>query len=113
MLYFSKNIGIILIHLLVCIAGYNYNYNKLPNFNPTHLDKSNLERLEKMFYLKNSRYNPMRNRIYVKYLNNETNINETNEEEIEKNITKVLENINNEFMKSYEEQVEKISFSFS
>ena len=55
-----------------------------------------------MFYLKNSRYNPMRNRIYVKYLNNETNINETNEEEIEKNITKVLENINKEFMKSYE-----------
>ena len=107
MFYFSKNIGIILIHLFVCIAGYNYNYNKLPNFNPTHLDKSNLERLEKMFYLKNSRYNPMRNRIYVKYLNNETNINETNEEEIEKNITKVLENINKEFMKSYEEQVER------
>ena len=44
------------------------------SFNYNHLDKENIERLERMFYLKNSRYNPMRNRIYMKYLKNETEV---------------------------------------
>ena len=51
-------------------------YNRITkmSFNYNHLDKENIERLERMFYLKNSRYNPMRNRIYMKYLKNETEV---------------------------------------
>lgn len=86
----------------LCSICTSYNMKKM-NFNPTHLDNVNLEKLERMFYLKNSRYNPMRNRIYMKYLKNET----SNEELSERNITKVLENINNEFIKLYEKQTEE------
>ena len=90
----------------------SYNFPKLPklNFDPTHLDNGNLERLELMFYLKNSRYNPMRNRIYTKYLKNETTseeLGQVNEENLETNITKVLENINNEFIKAYKHQIDE------
>jgi cell division protease FtsH len=70
-------------------------------FNPSHLDKTNLERLEKMFYLKNTRYHPMRNRILFKY-----NVKMVNETQQNVNITRVLEDINNEFIKSYKEQIE-------
>ena len=92
--------------------SHSYNLPKLPkvNFDPTHLDNGNLERLERMFYLKNSRYNPMRNRIYTKYLKNETTseeLGQINEENLETNITKVLENINNEFIKAYKDQIDE------
>ncbi len=93
-------------------SGASYNHNRIPkfSFDPTHLDNGNLEKLERMFYLKNSRYNPMRNRIYMKYLKNETTseeISTRNEEFSETNITKVLENINNEFIKAYKEQIDE------
>ncbi len=92
--------------------SHSYNLPKLPkvSFDPTHLDNGNLERLERMFYLKNSRYNPMRNRIYTKYLKNETTseeLGQINEENLETNITKVLENINNEFIKAYKHQIDE------
>ena len=92
--------------------SHSYNLPKLPkvSFDPTHLDNGNLERLERMFYLKNSRYNPMRNRIYTKYLKNETTseeLGQVNEENLETNITKVLENINNEFIKAYKHQIDE------
>ena len=82
--------------LNVCLSlGY-----KIPkmggHLNLNHLDKENLERLERMFYLKNSRYNPMRNRIFYKYkITNETE----NASPQELNITNVLERINDEFIK--------------
>ena len=86
-------------------------YNRIPKmmFDPNHIDKKKIEKLERIFYLKNSRYNPyMRNRIYAKHLNNETTSEEIsiiNKEVSEVNITKVLENINNEFIKSYKQQI--------
>lgn len=49
-----------------------------------HLDKKTLEKLEKLFYLKNSRYSPYKN----KYTNRPF-----------MNVTELLENINNEFMR--------------
>lgn len=78
---------------------------KMPrmNFNPNHLDKENLEKLERMFYLKNSRYNPMRNRIYSKYLKNETL--SANSDSI--NMTNVLEVLNEQFIRSYKESIEE------
>ena len=104
-------------YFLVCFFSMfafsqSYNFPNLPkvSFDPTHLDNGNLERLERMFYLKNSRYNPMRNRIYTKYLKNETTseeLGQINEENLETNITKVLENINNEFIKAYKDQIDE------
>ena len=45
------------------VYSYNYNYQKF-NFEYNHLDPKNIERIEKMFYLKNSRYSPFRNFLY-------------------------------------------------
>lgn len=58
----------------------------IKNLEFSHLDKKNIERLEKMFYLKNNRYNPFFNQykitIYRNSLNNtENNPNENDEEE--------------------------------
>ena len=88
--------------LLMITSITSYNRLTKMNFNYNHLDKENIEKLERMFYLKNSRYNPMRNRIYMKYLKNET---ETYKNEAV-NITSVLENINDQFIKSYKETIE-------
>lgn len=49
-----------------------------------HLNVKNLERLEKLFYLKNSRYSPYKNKY-------------TNPSGV--NVTEILEHINNEFMR--------------
>ena len=91
---------IVFVFFLVQTTSY-----KMPrmNFNPNHLDKENLEKLERMFYLKNSRYNPMRNRIYSKYLKNETL--SVNSEGV--NMTKVLEVLNDEFIRSYKQSIEE------
>ena len=88
-----------ILSFILCV--FSYKYPKV-NLNLNHMDKQNLEKLERMFYLKNSRYNPMRNRIYMKYLKNET---ETYKNEAV-NITSVLENINDQFIKSYKETIE-------
>ena len=96
---------VLLLHFPMTINAYNFpKPNKQPNinFDVNHLDKDNLEKLERMFYLKNSRYNPMRNRIYYKYkITNETEQGSPHEV----NITNVLERINDEFMKNYREQM--------
>jgi len=53
-------------------------------YEKNHLDKKNVEKLEKLFYLKNRQYSPYKN----KYTNRPF-----------MNVTEVLENINNEFMR--------------
>jgi len=58
----------------------------IKNLEFSHLDKRNIERLEKMFYLKNNRYNPFFNQykitIYRNSLNKtENNVNENDLEE--------------------------------
>lgn len=82
-----------------------HGFRPQPNPNSfNHLDNTNLERLEKMFYLKNSRYHPMRNRIVQKF-----NFNSTSTPRVrrgEHNITNVLERINDEFIRQYKEQIE-------
>ena len=96
---------VLLFHFPMTITAYNFpKPHKQPNinFDVNHLDRDNLEKLERMFYLKNSRYNPMRNRIYYKYkITNETE--QASPHEV--NITNVLERINDEFMKNYREQM--------
>jgi cell division protease FtsH len=64
------------------------------------LDKKNLEKLEKMFYIKNRRYSPHRSIIDMKH-------NLTDNADNKYNITQLLDSVNNEFMKSYEEELKK------
>ena len=63
------------------------NFRRLDDLN--HLDKKNLQNLEKLFYLQNSRYSPYKN----KYTNRNF-----------MNVTEILENINDEFMRNLEKQ---------
>jgi cell division protease FtsH len=90
---------------LLCSAtvsnGFSFTRNTKFNFNPNHLDSHNidkLEKLEKMFYLKNRRYSPFQNKY-------NTNITEPGQRQ---NITKIFENINNEFIKILEQQQEDV-----
>lgn len=96
---------VLLFHFPMTITAYNFpkpHKQQNINFDVNHLDRDNLEKLERMFYLKNSRYNPMRNRIYYKYkITNETE--QASPHEV--NITNVLQRINDEFMKNYREQM--------
>lgn len=90
-----------ILSFILCV--FSYKYPKV-NLNLNHMDKQNLEKLERMFYLKNSRYNPMRNRIFYKYrITNDTE----NLSPQEINVTNILERINDEFIKNYKEQIEE------
>ena len=88
----------ILLSYLLMVNGFSYNL-MFTNFDQRHLDKNNLEKLERMFYLKNSRYNPMKNQIYERWINGTNG-------DAEINITSILEKINNEFINSYKEEEE-------
>ena len=89
--------------LIPTILSYNINFPKynFENYKESynHLDKKNIENLEKMFYLKNNRYSPFRKIIYMKYNNNNTSG--------PINVTEVLQNLNDQFMKNYNENIEK------
>lgn len=84
--------------ILLWLCGVTINdafTGKIPSFpkkSYSHLDKNNLEKLEKLFYLKNSRYSPYKN----KYTNRPF-----------MNVTELLENINNEFVRQFEDQTLK------
>ena len=89
------NIKYFLLFLIPSLVNsFKYSYQR---FNPeyNHLDKQNIERLEKMFYIKNNRYSPYKNILYYKQFNN-TNNNILN-------ITELLENLNDEFLKNLDE----------
>lgn len=88
----------ILLSYLLMVNGFSYNL-MFTNFDQRHLDKNNLEKLERMFYLKNSRYHPMKNQIYERWINGTNG-------DAEINITSILEKINNEFINSYKEEEE-------
>jgi cell division protease FtsH len=69
--------------------GFSYVRKPRFNFDYSHLDQKNIEKLEQLFYLKNRRYSPFQN----KYTSNFTNPSEP------RNITKIFEDINNEISK--------------
>ena len=71
-----------------------FDYNK-NDYN--HLDKKNIEQLEKIFYFKNNRYSPYKNMIYLKYNKTLDDKNLTNI-----NITDILTKFNEDFLKSME-----------
>jgi len=86
--------------------AYNHNYKinfgqKLNNYD--HLDPKNAEKLKKieeMFYIRNNKYSPFRNMVYLKYAKNN---NITNNEYNTLNVTKLLESINEQLIKISEE----------
>jgi len=57
-------------------------YGFIRHYEYNHLDKTNLDKLEKLFYLKNSRYSPYKNKFTNKHF---------------KNISEVLENVDERF----------------
>lgn len=77
------------------IIGFNYNFAGRNIGDASHLDKKNIEKLEKMFYTKNN-YFPYRKKIFI------IKSNDTNEDNA-LNVTALLQNINNEFMKGFED----------
>jgi cell division protease FtsH len=78
------------------VLGFNYNFAGRNIIGDTsHLDQKNIEKLEKMFISKNN-YFPYRRKIFI-IKGNDTNSNNV------LNITSLLENMNNEFMKGFEE----------
>jgi cell division protease FtsH len=82
---------------LSSILGFNQKYN-FANRNlgdTNHLDKKNIEQLEKIFYSKNN-YFPFRKKIYIIKGNDTNGDNRLN-------VTELLQNINNEFIKGLEE----------
>ena len=77
-----------LLLLLHSVISFKYN---IFNYNYNHLDSKNLEQLEKIFYLRNNRYSPYRN---IKYnISISKNLN----------ITQLLDDLNNEFLKNINE----------
>jgi len=76
------NIKYILIFLLPSLFAYTHPKNNFANHlnNYEHLDSKNYEKLKKieqMFYLRNNRYSPFKNMIYIKYKNNNITNDET------------------------------------
>ena len=92
---------------LFAYNSYKTNFaNTWNNYN--HLDAKNSEKLKKieqMFYLRNNRYSPFRNMIYLKYAQN-NNLTENNSTNIHFNFTKIFENVNEEFIKNFQENSE-------
>ena len=74
--------------------GFSYMRKSRFNFDYSHLDQKNIEKLEQLFYLKNRRYSPFLN----KYTSNFTNPGQP------RNITKIFEDINNEISKIITQQ---------
>jgi len=72
-----------------CIVWNTQAFIQRYNFQTRHLSPQTLEKLEKMFYLKNRRYSPYKNKY--------------TQQSMEYNLTEVLENLNREFMKNLEE----------
>ena len=86
--------------LLPSIFGYNlkskFNFGQNSNNinNIDHLDKENIKKLEKIFYEKKQSYSPYKKKMYII---------QSNSTDKSINITELFENINNEFMKNFNE----------
>lgn len=78
--------------LFPTILGFNYNLTPRNYGDNSHLDKKNIEKLEKMFYTRNN-YSPFRKKIYI------INGNNTNGNHV--NVSELLQNINNELINSF------------
>ena len=89
--------------LLLTTQIFSFNY-KL-NFNHggpykksdmNHLDNENIKKMEKLFYLRNNKYSPYKNIIYMQYKKNNVNV------------TELLENLDNNLMNETESTYDKI-----
>jgi SpoVK/Ycf46/Vps4 family AAA+-type ATPase len=100
--------------ILPSLFGYNIhkttftnNFNNYEHLDPTNLEK--IKNIEKMFYSRNNRYNPYRNKIYLKYIKNsnitDNNITDNNITDNNNyiNITQILKTLNENFVKAHEE----------
>jgi len=84
----------------------NQRYNPFPKLsNPSHLDKQNLEKLDKMLNVKNKSYSPFKRHIFIRI--NDTNGDSKNEIVDEEKIIQIMEGINKEIEKIFNEEMDK------
>lgn len=67
-----------------------------------HMDKENMKKLEKIFYMKNRRYSPYNKQVYM----NQTHPTEKDVIRISKEL---INDINEEFMKSFQQKIDDLS----
>lgn len=112
--------ALLIVFLPICI-GYTHNsfhvslyktfmsMNKAQD-NENHLDNENLDKLDKIFNMKNRRYSPFNKNYYKRSY---VNISTSNDDEIIKIATgisnKVVEGINEEILKSFKEQIDDMA----
>jgi cell division protease FtsH len=72
-----------------------------------HLDKENLKKLEKMFYLRNNRYSPYKKIINHNENNTDSDLNQNSNKNIYINISETINNINEHFYKTFNQEVEE------
>ena len=92
----------ILNFFLLITQTLSFSYN--PNHNNghyrkseiNHIDNKNIKNLEKLFYLRNNKYSPFKNIIYMKYKSNNVNV------------TELLDDLNNEVEGKTPEEIERI-----
>jgi len=78
---------------IINIDSFSFPKNSKWYTNPNQLDTKNIEQLEKIFYIKNSRYSPYKNKY-------------TNRSIVNINITQQLIDINNKLTKNYNESIQ-------
>lgn len=91
-------------------VGYGFNqnqkYNPFPKLsNPSHLDKQNLEKLDKLLNVKNKSYSPFKRHVFIRI--NDTNGDSKNEVVDEEKIIQIMEGINKEIEKIFNDEMDK------
>ena len=80
------NLFLLITQTLSFSNNLNHNNGFYKKSDINHMDNKNIKNLEKLFYLRNNKYSPFKNIIYMKYKNNNVNV------------TDLLENLNNEYI---------------
>jgi len=83
--------------------NYNINFNGGPyrKSDINHMDNKNIKNLEKLFYLRNNKYSPYRNLIYMKYKKNNANVTDLLENLQESNLDEEKQKKIEEFEKAF------------
>lgn len=96
MKYFIFNFLLLTTQIFSFNPRINYNNGPYKKSEINYLDNKNIKNLEKLFYLRNNKYSPYKNIIYMKYKNNNVNV------------TDLLNDLNNEKIIDNNEKDEKI-----
>ena len=82
--------------------GRSYSLRSNFNYDYEHMDRENMKKLEKIFYMKNRRYSPYNKQVYL----NRTMNNQGEAIRISKDL---INGINEELLKSFQQQIDDIA----